>query len=173
MEIPVEPAKESKTQKAYFQKHGRTLLSDYLQSELEKEVRVLVQNDSFVALIPFWAVWPYEAMIISKRMVKNILELTDKERTELAEIYKKLTTMYDNLFETSFAYSAGLHQAPTDGKDYPEWHLHMHFYPPLLRSATVKKFMVGYEMLATPQRDITAEQAAQRLRDLPEVHYKN
>ena len=171
--IPVEPAKESKTQKAYFIKHGRTLLSDYLQAELEKETRLLVQNDSFVALIPFWAVWPYEAMIISKRPVQNILQLTDEERTDLARIYKKLTIMYDNLFETSFAYSAGLHQAPTDGNDYPEWHLHMHFYPPLLRSATVKKFMVGYEMLATPQRDITAEQAAQRLRDLPEVHYKN
>ncbi|HKI88756.1 MAG TPA: galactose-1-phosphate uridylyltransferase, partial [Draconibacterium sp.] len=127
---------------------------------------------SFVALVPFWAVWPFEAIIVSKRPVQNILQLTTKERTELAAIYKKLTIMYDNLFETSFAYSAGIHQAPTDGKDYPEWHFHMHFYPPLLRSATVKKFMVGYEMLATPQRDITAEQAAQRLRNLPEFHYK-
>ncbi len=170
--IPVEPEKESKAQKAYFRKHGRTLLNDYLQTELVKKVRVLDQNDSFVALVPFWAVWPFEAMIISKRPVQNILQLEDNERTDLADIYKRLTIMYDNLFETSFAYSAGLHQAPTDGKDYPEWHLHMHFYPPLLRSATVKKFMVGYEMLATPQRDITAEQAAQRLRDLPKVHYK-
>ncbi len=170
--IPVEPAKESKTQKAYFDKHGKTLLSDYLHAELEKEDRILVQNDSFVALIPFWAIWPFEAMIISKRPVQNILQLTGEERTGLAAIYQKLTIMYDNLFETSFAYSAGLHQAPTDGANYPEWHLHMHFYPPLLRSATVKKFMVGYEMLATPQRDITPEQAAQQLRKLPGIHYK-
>lgn len=171
--IPVEPDKECKTQKGYFEKHGKTLLSDYLQAELKKGVRLLVQNDSFVALVPFWAVWPFETMIISKRPVQNIILLTEEERTDLADIYKKLTIMYDNLFETSFAYSAGIHQAPTDGKDHPEWHFHMHFYPPLLRSATVKKFMVGYEMLATPQRDITAEQAAQRLRNLPEIHYKN
>ena len=132
-----------------------------------------MQNDSFVALVPFWATWPFETMIISQRPVQNILELNDSEKIGLADIYKKLTIKYDNLFETSFAYSAGLHQAPTDGGDYPGWHLHMHFYPPLLRSATVKKFMVGYEMLATPQRDITAEQAAKRLRELPDTHYKN
>ena len=170
--IPTEPAKESKTQKAYFEKHGKTMLLDYVNAELEKKERLLDQNNSFVALIPFWAVWPFEAMIISKRPVQNILELSDNERTDLADIYKKLTVMYDNLFETSFAYSAGLHQAPTDGKDHPEWHLHMHFYPPLLRSASVKKFMVGYEMLGTPQRDITAEGAAKRLRDLPKTHFK-
>lgn len=170
--IPVEPEKECKSQKAYYEKHGKTLLGDYLRTELEKEIRILVQNDSFVAMIPFWAVWPFESMIVSKKPMQNILQLNDKERTDLADIYKKLTIMYDNLFETSFAYSAGIHQAPTDGKEHPEWHLHMHFYPPLLRSATVKKFMVGYEMLATPQRDITAEQAAQRLRNLPEIHYK-
>jgi UDPglucose--hexose-1-phosphate uridylyltransferase len=111
-------------------------------------------------------------MIVSRRPVQNILQLTYEERTALADIYKQLTVKYDNLFEVSFVYSAGLHQAPTDGNDYPEWHLHMHFFPPLLRSASVKKFMVGYEMLATPQRDITAEQAAQRLRDLSPVHYK-
>ncbi len=170
--VPVEPAKEGVTQKEYYKKYNHTLLSDYLIAELKKNVRILAENYSFVALIPFWAVWPYEAMIISKRPVQNILGLTDEERTGLADIYKQLTIMYDNLFETSFAYSAGLHQAPTDGNDYPEWHLHMHFYPPLLRSATVKKFMVGYEMLAMPQRDITAEQAARRLRELPQIHYK-
>lgn len=170
--IPVEPAKESATQKAWFEKHGNTLLSDYLKAELQKEIRVLDQNDSFAALIPFWAVWPFEAMIISKRPVQHLLQLTDDERTGLADMYRKLTIMYDNLFDVSFAYSAGLHQAPTDGKDYPEWHLHMHFYPPLLRSASVKKFMVGYEMLAMPQRDITAETAAHRLRELPKIHYK-
>lgn len=170
--VPVEPAKESVTQKAYFEKYGRTLLSDYVKAELEKEERLVATNEHFVALVPYWAVWPFEAMIISRRPVQNILQLTDDERTALADIYKQLTVKYDNLFEVSFAYSAGLHQAPTDGEDYPEWHLHMHFYPPLLRSASVKKFMVGYEMLATPQRDITAEQAARRLRELSNVHYK-
>ncbi len=170
--IPVEPAKESLTQKAYFEKNGATLLGDYLKAELEKKERLVAENDHFVALVPYWAVWPFEAMIISKRAVQNIAQLTDEERTGLADIYKQLTVKYDNLFEVSFAYSAGLHQAPTNGKDYPEWHLHMHFYPPLLRSASVKKFMVGYEMLASPQRDITAEQAARRLRELSDVHYK-
>jgi galactose-1-phosphate uridylyltransferase, family 1 len=170
--VPVEPAKESKTQKEYFEKHGNTLLSDYLKAELTKKDRLVVENDHFVALVPFWAVWPFETMIVSRRPVQNILQLTKEERTALADIYKQLTVKYDNLFEVSFAYSAGLHQAPTDGNDYPEWHLHMHFFPPLLRSASVKKFMVGYEMLATPQRDITAEQAAQRLRDLSPIHYK-
>jgi UDPglucose--hexose-1-phosphate uridylyltransferase len=170
--VPTEPAKELKTQKEYFEKHGTTLLSDYLKAELTKKDRLVVENNHFVALVPFWAVWPFETMIVSRRPVQNILQLTDEERTALADIYKQLTVKYDNLFEVSFAYSAGLHQAPTDGNDYPEWHLHMHFFPPLLRSASVKKFMVGYEMLATPQRDITAEQAAQRLRDLSPVHYK-
>ncbi len=170
--IPVEPAKECLTQKEHFEKNGATLLGDYLKAELKKKERLVVQNDHFVALVPFWATWPFETMIISRRPVQNILELTDDEKTGFADIYKKLTVKYDNLFKASFAYSAGLHQAPADGEDYPEWHLHMHFYPPLLRSATVKKFMVGYEMLATPQRDITAEQAAQRLCDLPDTHYK-
>jgi UDPglucose--hexose-1-phosphate uridylyltransferase len=170
--VPTELIKESKSQKEYFEKHGTTLLGDYLNAELGKKERLLVENEHFVALVPYWAVWPFETMIISRRAVQNILQLTEEERSGLADIYKQLTVKYDNLFEVSFAYSAGLHQAPTDGKDYPEWHLHMHFYPPLLRSASVKKFMVGYEMLATPQRDITAEQAAQRLRDLSPIHYK-
>ncbi|MCT4601648.1 MAG: UDP-glucose--hexose-1-phosphate uridylyltransferase [Marinifilum sp.] len=170
--VPLETSKESETQKSYFEKHGRSMLSDYLESELQKKERILVENDSFVALVPFWAVWPFETMIISRRTVSNLLELTDEERTGLADIYKKLTVMYDNLFEVSFAYSAGLHQAPTDGEEHPEWHLHMHFYPPLLRSASVKKFMVGYEMLGTPQRDITAEGAAKRLKELSKIHYK-
>ncbi len=173
LSVPVEPAKECVTQQAWFDKHGRTLLGDYLAAELEKKVRIVAENDSFVALIPFWAVWPFEAMIISRRAVQNILQLTAAERDGLADIYKRLTILYDNLFQVSFAYSAGLHQAPTDGREHPGWHLHMHFYPPLLRSAAVKKFMVGYEMLATPQRDITAEGAAARLRDLPTTHYKS
>jgi UDPglucose--hexose-1-phosphate uridylyltransferase len=170
--VPVEPAKEGLRLNEYFEQHGRTLLEDYLKAEIEKQERLVVENNHYVALVPFWAIWPFETMIVSRRPVQNLLGLTDEERTSLADIYKKLTVKYDNLFETSFAYSAGLHQSPTDGTDHPEWHLHMHFYPPLLRSATVKKFMVGYEMLATPQRDITPEQAAKRLRELPDVHYK-
>ncbi|WP_430817522.1 UDP-glucose--hexose-1-phosphate uridylyltransferase [Carboxylicivirga sp. RSCT41] len=170
--VPVEPAKEALKQKEYFDKHGKTLLEDYVADELKSGERILVENEHFVALVPFWATWPFEAMIVSKRAVSNLTQLSDDERTALADAYKKLTVMYDNLFEVSFPYSAGIHQAPTDGEEHPEWHLHMHFYPPLLRSATVKKFMVGYEMMANAQRDITAEQAAQRLRDLPTTHYK-
>lgn len=170
--VPTEPEKETKSQKEYFDRNGTTLLGDYLAAEFKNKTRILAENEHFVALVPYWAVWPFETMIISKRAIQNILALNDTEKTAFADIYKKLTVKYDNLFEVSFAYSAGIHQAPTDGNDYPEWHLHMHFYPPLLRSASVKKFMVGYEMLASPQRDITAEQAAQRLRDLPEIHYK-
>lgn len=169
--VPDEPAKEMQNQKAYFDKHGRTMLSDYLADELKAKVRILSENDHFAALVPFWATWPYEAMIVSKRAVQSVSGLSDPEKLALADMYKKLTIMYDNLFEISFPYSAGLHQAPTDGEEHPEWHLHMHFYPPLLRSATVKKFMVGYEMLANPQRDITAEQSAEKLRSLSERHY--
>jgi UDPglucose--hexose-1-phosphate uridylyltransferase len=169
--IPVEPAKEMDMQKLYFKKHGRSLLLDYLAEEEKTGERIVVSNEYFVALIPFWAVWPFESMIISRRHVQNILQLNEQERKGLADIYKKLTILYDNLFEVSFPYSAGIHQSPTDGIEHPEWHLHMHFYPPLLRSATIKKFMVGYEMLANPQRDITPEQSAQRLRDLPKTHY--
>ena len=147
--VPDEPALESETQKSYFEKNGSTLLGDYLNAELGKDERLVVKNEHFAALVPYWAVWPFETMIISRRPLQNILQLTDEEKDGLADIYKQLTIRYDNLFETSFAYSAGIHQAPTDGKNYPGWHFHMHFYPPLLRSATVKKFMVGYEMLAT------------------------
>lgn len=171
--IPTEVSKEMQTQKDYFEKHNKTLLEDYVAKELKLKTRILAENDTFVALIPFWAVWPFEAMILPKRAVSKLTDLSDKERSDFADMYKQLTVMYDNLFEVSFPYSAGIHQAPCDGKDYPEWHMHMHFYPPLLRSASVKKFMVGYEMLASPQRDITAEGAAERLRSLPKVHFKS
>lgn len=172
-EVPQEPARKTVAQKKYFDKHGNSLLSDYLAEELKKEVRIITQNDHFVALVPFWAVWPFEAMIISKRHFSNIAQMKEEEKDAFADIYKRLTTRYDNLFEVSFPYSAGIHQAPTDGKDHPSWHFHMSFYPPLLRSATVKKFMVGYEMLGEPQRDITPEGAAARLRELSEIHYKS
>jgi len=170
--IPDEISKECDSQLEYLKEKGTTLLGDYLKAELEKQERIVVENETFVALVPFWATWPFETMILPKRAVQCVTDLTDDEKTGFADIYKKLTTKYDNLFEVSFPYSAGIHQAPTDGEDHPEWVMHMHFYPPLLRSATVKKFMVGYEMLANAQRDITAEQSAARLKDLPLVHYK-
>ncbi|MBP7963866.1 MAG: UDP-glucose--hexose-1-phosphate uridylyltransferase [Caldilineaceae bacterium] len=170
--VPTEPAKEEITQRAYFQDHGAPLLLDYLAAELADGARIVVENADWVALVPFWAVWPFEIMLLPRRAVQALPDLTDAERDTLASILKRLTTRYDNLFETSFPYSMGWHGQPTDGGSYPHWQLHAHFYPPLLRSATVKKFMVGYEMLAGPQRDITAEQAADRLRAVSEVHYR-
>lgn len=170
--LPQEPARKTENQLKYFEKHGESLLSAYLEIELKEKARIVVENDHFVALVPFWAVWPFETMIISKRHIQNIAQLSDSEKNAFADIYKRLTIKYDNLFEVSFPYSAGIHQSPTDGRHHESWHLHMSFYPPLLRSATVKKFMVGYEMLAEPQRDITPEFSAMRLRDLSEIHYK-
>ncbi|MGI4833735.1 MAG: UDP-glucose--hexose-1-phosphate uridylyltransferase [Janthinobacterium lividum] len=170
--VPDLPAKEGHAQKAYFEQHGRTLLSAYLELELKDKTRLVIENDTWVVLVPFWAVWPFETLVLPRRAVQDLTQLTDAERDGLADILHQLTVRYDNLFEISFPYSAGFHQRPTDGQEYPEWHLHMHFLPPLLRSATVKKFMVGYELLANAQRDITAEQAAERLRALPAVHYK-
>jgi UDPglucose--hexose-1-phosphate uridylyltransferase len=169
------PTLIDKTQKQlsrYFQQYNVSLLTDYLRVELEEQERLIYENSHFVVLVPFWAIWPFETLILPKRAMPHIGEMNDEEQEHFAEAIKVLTTKYDNLFETSFPYSAGIHQAPTDGKNHPEWHWHMHFYPPLLRSATVKKFMVGYEMLAEAQRDITAEQSAARLRDLSHIHYK-
>lgn len=172
-DIPLEITKETERQKSYFAAHGESLLSAYLRLELKKQERILFENDHFVVLVPFWAVWPYETMIVSKRHITSIKFFTAAEKKSLADAIQRLTIKYDNLFETSFPYSAGMHQAPVNSGDSAEWHWHMHFYPPLLRSATVKKFMVGYEMLANPQRDITPEFAANKLRELPTVHYKN
>lgn len=169
--VPNEPRKETARQTDHYERTGRTLLSDYLEAELDAETRIVCQNDSFVAVVPFWAVWPYETLVVSRRPVPSVQELGEDERDDLARLLQRLTTKYDNLFKTSFPYSAGLHQAPTDGASHPEWHFHMHFYPPLLRSATVKKFMVGYEMLGTPQRDLTPESSAQTLSALSETHY--
>jgi UDPglucose--hexose-1-phosphate uridylyltransferase len=164
--IPMEPAKETARQAAWYQEKGRSLLADYLALELRQQQRIVVETGAFVALVPFWAVWPFETIIISKRHFQNILQMTEAEKDDFAHIIKRLSGIYDRLFQVSFPYSAGMHQSPTDGREYPEWHFHMHFYPPLLRSATVKKFMVGYEMLGNPQRDITPEWAAERLRSL-------
>ena len=170
--VPTEPAKEDRQQRAYYERHNSPLLLDYLAAELEAGQRVVVENEHWVALVPYWAVWPFETIVLPRRHVLDLPELNDRERDELVLLLKRLLTRYDNLFETSFPYSMGWHGQPTDGGRYPHWQLHAHFYPPLLRSATVKKFMVGYEMLATPQRDITAEQAAERLRQQSEVHYR-
>lgn len=170
--LPDEVCKEAKNLKDYYEKHGTTLLYDYLKEELHKKERIVTENDTFVCLVPFWAVWPFETMILPKKAVEKITDLSEEEKMDFAAIYKNLTTRYDNLFGVSFPYSAGIHQAPTDGQEHPEWHLHMHFYPPLLRSSSVKKFMVGYEMMANAQRDITAEQSAERLRKLSLKHYK-
>lgn len=169
--IPNEILKEQKNQFNYLSKNQKTLLEDYLHIEINEAERIVCQNDSFVLLVPFWAVWPFETMIIPKRAINNILLFTKNERKDFADIIKIATVKYDNIFETSFPYSAGIHQSPTDGIEHEEWHLHMHFYPPLLRSATIKKFMVGYELLAEPQRDITPERSAEILRQANSVHY--
>jgi len=169
--IPQEPALEQDSQASYWREKGFCLLCDYLSLELARTERLVCQNEHFVALVPFWATWPFETLILSSQHRASLADLTGDERDALANLLKRLTTRYDNLFEASFPYTMGLHQKPTDGHAHPEWHLHLHFYPPLLRSATVRKFMVGYEMLANPQRDLTPEAAAARLRDLAEVRF--
>ena len=170
--IPGEPAKELDNMRRYFDDNGTTLLGDYLAIELEREERVVCSNDHFAAVVPYWAVWPFELMILAKRHVVSLLELDNNEKDALADLIQRVAVRYDNLFDCSFPYSAGLHNAPTDSGPHFEWDFHMHFYPPLLRSATVRKFMVGYEMLANPQRDFTPESSAARLRELSEVHFK-
>jgi len=169
--VPDELAREIASQKEYYQRQKSFLLEDYLRLELEQNERIVCANQHFVALVPFWAVWPFETLLISRRRVTSLPELRGEERAGLADILRRLTVRYDNLFRTSFPYTMGFHQRPTDEAAYPEFHLHAHFYPPLLRSATVRKFMVGYEMLAMPQRDITPETASAQLRKLSETHY--
>lgn len=169
--IPEEIKKKTKYQKEYWDVHKKSLLLAYLEQELVLKERIIFEDKYFVVLVPYWAVWPYETMIIPKRKVTNIDQLIKSEILSFAESIKILTTKYDNIFNTSFPYSAGIHQAPSNGEINKEWHMHMSFYPPLLRSSTVKKFMVGYEMFATPQRDITPEQAAQTIREQSDIHY--
>jgi UDPglucose--hexose-1-phosphate uridylyltransferase len=169
--LPNQPAKEERQQRAYFEEYGLPLLVDYANLEATRQERIVVENEGWLAVAPYWAVWPFETILLPRRHVLRLPDLSDSERNCLAQILKRLLTKYDNLFEVSFPYSMGWHGAPTDGGDYPHWQLHAHFYPPLLRSATVKKHMVGYEMLGMPQRDITIEAAAARLRALPDVHY--
>ena len=164
--IPNETIKELAAFSDYYEKTGRSVLSDYLEKEVVKGERIVYKNEHFIALVPFWAVYPFETLIVSCRQVGAISDLNDSERNGLADVLHELTSTYDLLFDTPFPYTMGFHQRPTDGKKYPEYHFHAHFYPPLLRSATIRKFMVGYELLGSPQRDITPETAAEMLRNL-------
>lgn len=169
--IPQDPQTETQSQREWLLTHGSDLLGDYLALELKHELRIISANDSFVALAPFWAMWPYEVMAIPRRKFSNLLQMNEAEKTDLADILRRITTAYDNLFRASFPYSMGIHQAPTDGDKHEEWRLHLHFTSSVLRSPTIPKFMVGYERLGEPQRDFTPEYAAKALRELPEKHY--
>lgn len=170
--VPMEITKEDGQQRRYYENTGRSLLSDYLHTEINAAERIVCSNDDFTVLVPFWAVWPYETLIIPHRQMQHIDQLSEKEQRAYASILQELAIRYDNLFGISFPYSAGIHQSPVNSIERYWWHWHHHFYPPLLRSATVKKFMVGYEMLAEAQRDITPEQAAATLRACSTQHYK-
>ncbi|MGA8763240.1 MAG: UDP-glucose--hexose-1-phosphate uridylyltransferase [Candidatus Sulfotelmatobacter sp.] len=169
--VPNVPLREQQSLHQYRQKHRRCLLCDYARLEDAEKERIVCQNDFFLVVVPFWAEWPFETLLLSRRHVRDFAELEEQERSALAGILRRLATRYDNLFQSSFPYSMGSHQRPTDGEEHPECHLHAHFFPPLLRSATVRKFVVGYELLASSQRDMTPEDAAARLRGLPEEHY--
>jgi UDPglucose--hexose-1-phosphate uridylyltransferase len=164
--IPTIPQKEQDNQRAYLTKHGKKLLQTYLESELEKHIRVITQNKTFAVLVPYWATWPYETMILPKKHLTSLSDFSASDEHDLSDILSRITRAYDRVFNVSFPYSMGIHQKPTDGKSHDEWQFHIHFYPPLLRSATVKKFLVGYEMMAEAQRDIIPEDAAKTLRNL-------
>lgn len=162
--VPNIPRAESDALKRYAADHDRCMLCEYVRIETEEQVRVIFSTKHFLAVIPFWAVWPFEALVLPRTHWPNLLDMSDDVRADLALALQGLTSRYDKLFQVSFPYSMGCHQSPTDGASHPEWHMHAHYFPPLLRSATVRKFMVGYEMLAGPQRDITPESAAELLR---------
>lgn len=170
-QLPTLVEKKQKAQSAYYERYGSNLLYDYMQKELLNEERVVTSNDDWVVVVPYWAAWPFETLLLPKFSVARMTELTSSQKVTLADILKKITTKYDNLFQCSFPYSMGWHGAPFDGDTHPEWTLHASFLPPLLRSASVKKFMVGYEMMAEAQRDLTAEQAASKLAELSDIHY--
>jgi UDPglucose--hexose-1-phosphate uridylyltransferase len=164
--VPTRVARERVTQREHHLARGSTLLGDYLAQELDLGERIVFEQGSFVALVPFWATWPFESLLLPRRPVPDLLALEEAERDDLAKAMREIARRYDALFRAPFPYSSGLHQAPTDGAPHPEWHLHVHYYPPLLRSATVRKFMVGYEMLGETQRDLTPEESAARLREV-------
>ncbi|OUR94579.1 galactose-1-phosphate uridylyltransferase [Flavobacteriales bacterium 34_180_T64] len=166
--LPNEVIKKDTHQLEYFKTAKTSLLSDYLQQELIAKERVIFENEHFVILVPFWAIWPFETMIIPKAHQSSIQDLSQDESLHFAEAISIITKAYDRIFNCAFPYSSGIHQAPTNNKNNEHWHWHMSFYPPLLRSATIKKFMVGYEMFGSPQRDITAESASSLLKELIE-----
>jgi UDPglucose--hexose-1-phosphate uridylyltransferase len=171
--VPNEPAKEAAAQASHLHQTGECLLCAVVREEVRRGERVVAHNESFIALVPFWAVWPFELLLIARTHAASLPDLNPRQVRDLAGILRTVTTLYDNLFEVSFPYSMGFHQAPGGEARPGTHHLHAHFYPPLLRSATVRKFMVGYEMLALPQRDLAPETAAERLRRLPTTHYLN
>ncbi|HWC16987.1 MAG TPA: UDP-glucose--hexose-1-phosphate uridylyltransferase, partial [Terriglobales bacterium] len=166
--LPNYPASEQNAQLEFRKENHKCLLCEYQRLELENGARIVCSNDFFVVLVPFWAVWPFEVIVLSREHLTGLDQLSGHAERGLAEILKRITSRYDNIFGVPFPYSMGFHQRPTDGQDHSEWHLHAHFYPPLLRSASIRKFMVGYEMLASPARDITPESAAERLRQASE-----
>lgn len=172
-QLPTLVEKKNNAQQAYLKKYGRNLLQDYAKKEVINKERVVVLNEDWVVVVPYWAAWPFETLLLPRFSVRRMTELNSSQKLSLANIFKKTTIKYDNLFNSSFPYSMGWHGAPFDDELNEQWTLHASFFPPLLRSATVRKFMVGYEMMAEAQRDLTAEQAAQRLRELPEEHYKS
>jgi len=171
-QLPTLVMKKQKAQLAYLEQHGSNLLQDYVVREVENKERVVVLNDDWLVVVPYWAAWPFETLLLPRFSVSRITELNETQKLSLADILQQITIKYDNIFNCSFPYSMGWHGAPFDDEVHDEWTLHASFFPPLLRSATVRKFMVGYEMMAEAQRDLTAEQAAERLRDLPAIHYK-
>lgn len=171
-QLPTLVNKKQSALSSYYQKYNSNLLLDYAQREADLGERVVVKNDDWLVVVPYWAGWPFETLLLPRFTITRMTDLTVEQQRSLADAIKQITIKYDNLFNCSFPYSMGWHGAPYDGETHPEWTLHASFFPPLLRSATVRKFMVGYEMMAESQRDLTAEQAAQRLRDVPNVHYK-
>jgi UDPglucose--hexose-1-phosphate uridylyltransferase len=169
--VPANPEKRRRTQRAYFDEHGRDLLGDYLDRERATGERIVCENAHFTALVPFWAVWPFETMIVARRPVADLPSLSGEEQAGLADVMRRLCVRYDNLFACSFPYSMGFYQRPNGDEGDPSWRLHAAYFPPLLRSASVRKFLVGYELTAEPQRDLGAEQAASRLRDMSERRF--
>jgi UDPglucose--hexose-1-phosphate uridylyltransferase len=170
-QVPEKPLRRARSQQQYMSTHGTDMLGDYLEHELRIGQRVVCENEHFGALVPFWAVWPYEVSVIAKRHLQSFIDLNSEEEAALADLMRRVCVRYDNLFEASFPYSMGFYSAPTDGAPHPYWRFHAEYYPPLLRSASIKKFLVGYEMTADPQRDLTAEQATSKLRELSEVRF--
>jgi UDPglucose--hexose-1-phosphate uridylyltransferase len=169
--IPTLPAMETARQKEYLDRQKSCLLCDYVKLELRMQARIIMQNDSFAVITPFWAVWPFEAMVVPKEHYTDIGSLPKKVKNDFADVLKRLTTRFDNLFSAPFPYSMGIHQRPTDGDGHEEWHFHTHFLPPLLRSPINRKLFAGYELLAMPQRDVTPEDGARKLRSCSEMHY--